>query len=166
MAIVEVFGWVALAVVLVGGISHSIRLLFPPSATRPSSPGERTEFNERGGNRMAYCPRCGEPVNARDRFCRNCGERLEGGQPRSPQDKRVRCEFCKGTGEDPGSGDVIHGSCRVCRGERGRSVPAYWRPCRGECGGNGRIDISGVFDDFRPCQDCGGWGWADPGKSE
>jgi hypothetical protein len=37
-----------------------------------------------GGEPSASCPACGEPAPARDRYCRNCGERLTAAEPDAP----------------------------------------------------------------------------------
>lgn len=92
----------------------------------------------------------------------------------SSKDVWRKCEFCEGTGIDPGRGvaDVTGEKCRVCGKSKRKGfnkVPEYYIKCKGECKGKGRIDITGPFDpfpNFRPCRDCGGTGWADPSKFE
>lgn len=92
----------------------------------------------------------------------------------SPRDIWKECEFCKGTGIDPGRGelDVTGEKCRVCEKSKKKGfnkVPEGWVECKGPCGGTGRIDITGSFDPchhFEPCPDCGGTGWADPRRFE
>jgi DnaJ-class molecular chaperone len=113
---------------------------------------------------MAYCPKCGKPVGVRDTYCKSCGERLA---KQKSQDIWKRCEFCRGTGEDPGDGDVhlTMGPCRVCKGAKGGYFSEESSRCKGECRGNGRIKVTtgiDIVDNFRPCHDCGGWGWAKP----
>jgi DnaJ-class molecular chaperone len=110
---------------------------------------------------MAYCPKCGRLVSVRDTYCRRCGERLD----KQGQGIRRRCEFCKGTGNDPGDGNinVTVVPCRVCKGAKGGYFSEEYRRCEGECRGNGRIKVTtgiDIVDNFRPCHDCGGWGWA------
>lgn len=111
---------------------------------------------------MAYCPKCGGQVGVRDTYCKGCGERLK--QQGSAPIQR-RCEFCEGTGKDPGDGNVMRGGCRVCRGGKGKIFSGESHRCRGSCGGTGRIrvhyDIE-VVPHFEPCGDCKGWGWVEP----
>ena len=111
---------------------------------------------------MAHCPKCGKPVSMSDTYCKSCGERLD---RRGRRDIRRVCEFCKGTGEDPGDGNVnlTEVPCRVCNGAQGGYFSEEYHRCEGECKGNGRIKVTTGIElvpDFRPCRDCGGWGWA------
>jgi hypothetical protein len=134
---------------------------------------------------MPYCPKCGKLVNTRDRFCKNCGERLNSQEdsrehyshrqePKNPKMKERKCAFCDGTGRDPGRGiiDVTGEKCRVCGESKKKGfneVPKYYIECKGECKGKGRIDIAGSVGPvphFRTCRDCGGTGWADPRNFE
>ena len=113
---------------------------------------------------MAYCPKCGKTVSVRDTYCKSCGERLD---KQKSQDIWRTCEFCKGTKIDPGDGMmyVTAPPCRVCKGAGGGWFPKESRRCNGECRGNGQIKVSTDIDmvpNFRPCRDCGGWGWAKP----
>jgi len=111
---------------------------------------------------MSYCPRCGTQIGTNDAYCRGCGGKLN-----KPKVDRVwkTCEFCKGTGKDPGDGNVIAPStCRVCNGAKGRYFAEEPRPCGGECKGNGRIKVPDGIEgipNYRPCRDCGGWGWVE-----
>jgi hypothetical protein len=56
--------------------------------------------------------------------------------------------------------------CRVCKGVKGGYFPEGYRRCKGQCKGNGRIKITitdtDICPNFRPCGNCGGWGWAKP----
>ena len=123
---------------------------------------------------MAYCPKCGEKAKKGNQFCSKCGTSLGGEnnyqkhEPQRPQDVWRKCEFCKGTGTDPGDGDPMRGLCRVCKENKGAYLPEDWRRCRGECGGKGRIprEPVGPFPNYRQCLDCGGIGWADPRRFE
>jgi len=115
---------------------------------------------------MAYCPKCRGRVSVRDAYCKSCGERLD---KQEHHDIRRVCEFCEGTGDDPGDGSlmVVPSVCRVCKGAKGGYFSEESRRCKGECRGNGRIEVTTGIDivpNFKPCRDCGGWGWADPRK--
>jgi hypothetical protein len=118
---------------------------------------------------MAYCPKCGKVVSVRDTYCKSCGEKLD---KQKPGDIWRACEFCKGTGEDPGDGD-LHTTvvlCRICKGAKGGYFSEESHRCKGECKGNGQIKVAatgiGIFPDYRPCRDCGGWGWVDPRRQK
>lgn len=116
---------------------------------------------------MAYCPKCGSLVSVRDTYCKSCGERLDKRPDKQDQDIWRTCEFCKGAKDDPGDGNinVTAVPCRVCKGAGGGYFPKESHRCNGECRGNGRIKVTTGIDvvpNFRPCRDCGGWGWAKP----
>ena len=109
---------------------------------------------------MSYCAKCGKPVAIHDGYCRSCGEKLD--KPKGDRVWKV-CEFCKGAGKDPGDGNIMPPpTCRVCKGAKGRYFAQEPRPCDGECKGNGQIKVAlgvDLIPNFRPCNDCGGWGW-------
>lgn len=128
---------------------------------------------------MAYCRNCGQRVSMNDDFCKRCGRPLNGGggdtgyssqqrdTTRSENDWEWKiCKFCDGTGKHPGDGNILPPNiCPVCEGSREVKVWKNSGPCRGECKGAGKIDISGGFPpaNFRRCRGgCRGTGWERP----
>ena len=111
---------------------------------------------------MSYCPKCGTPAGKHGSYCRGCGQRLN-----NPQDSSIprTCEFCKGTGKDPGDGNPIPPpQCRVCNGAKSGYFTEQSRRCDGPCKGNGQIRVAMDIDPipaYRKCVKCKGWGWVE-----
>jgi DnaJ-class molecular chaperone len=74
---------------------------------------------------------------------------------RRPRVFRIKCAFCRGTGEDPGS--ILNDDCPACNGTGYFNLegsPEDYSRC-GRCGGTGRSQNIISID---PCHICGGSG--------
>jgi len=115
---------------------------------------------------MPYCPKCGEKVKKGERFCSKCGSSLGEGNAyqrqelQRPQLIKRECAFCKGDKKKPGSLDPFPPNCCVYDGRGYNLILEDWRQCI-ICGGTGRKGSGGLLgDEYKPCSNCGGKGWA------
>jgi hypothetical protein len=120
---------------------------------------------------MPNCPDCGHYVSAEERFCGNCGNRLDIGEnfgesrrPRVIQEvKKVcrRCAFCNTTGKVCGPfGMATPITHMLCGGTGNNLIPEDWQPCD-PCSGTGKETYSGGITAVKkPCRHCKGTGWA------
>ena len=119
---------------------------------------------------MAYCQKCGKPIGANDRFCKNCGAKLPGSaveheeHGRSPKAELVtrRCGYCEGTGQvNVGTFADDYRPCHVCDESGNVQVPSNYVRCR-KCNGTGKEDVGEFVERFECCEKCHGIGWSPP----
>ena len=120
---------------------------------------------------MPNCPDCGHYIRAEERFCSNCGNRLDivgsFGEYRRPRviqavQKGCRlCAFCNGSGKVGGPfGMATPITHKLCVGTGYNLIPEDWQPCD-PCNGTGKeIYGGGITTVEKPCRHCKGAGWA------
>jgi hypothetical protein len=115
--VVQIWAFVLIGVLLTGTIFTVVRQFWKQRGIH------------KGGNEMAYCPRCGQLVRWRDVFCSNCGARLDdlerGRGVREVRDRghweecpkchgtfRIPCERCDAKGVILGNWELE--PCPIC----------------------------------------------------